>query len=119
MGNCIIDFFYALIGLLLQSCVKINSINERTTKDVNILFILKTYFRSDWVKIMMSFLCIFIEISILDFLEGLEKPINIFGYPSTLFVEGKYVMLPFVTFFSSTLVFAGKSKAEKIINSKS
>lgn len=118
MATYLIDFFFALIGLLVQSLIKIQSINNRTNKDVKIPLILNTYLREDYAKILISFLCIFLEIAALDILNNLPEPILILGFKSTLFVQGKHLMLPFVTFFSSTLVFIGKTKAEKFINTK-
>lgn len=114
----LIDFCYALIGLMVQSLIEIQSINNRTSRLAKVPFILKTYIREDFAKVFISFLCIFLEIAALDILNNLSEPVVILGLKSTLIVQGKHLMLPFVTFFSSTLVFAGKSKAEKFINTK-
>ena len=118
----LISFLFALIGLFIQSFVKITGINERTPKDVSIGTIIKNYVREDFAKIAISILCIFLEIEALKIVESVDKLI-LFGFDFTeykyVIVKGQNLMLPFVSFFSCTLVFLGKSKTEKFLKEKS
>ena len=114
-------FLFAFIGLLIQSCYKINGINERTPKEASISFIINTYLRADFAKIALSFLFIFLEIVGLDIYSKLSPdtylPFGLMEYQYAI-TKGANLVLPFVSFFSSTAILAGASKAEKLINAK-
>lgn len=116
------SFLFALIGLFIQSFVKITGINDRTPKDVSIGTIIKNYVREDFAKIGISILCIFLEIEALKVIESVDKLV-LFTFDFTeykyVIVKGQNLMLPFVSFFSCTLVFLGKSKTEKFLKAKS
>lgn len=117
-------FLYSLVGLAIQSFVKINAINDRTPEDVSFATIFKTYFRKDFPKIGMSVLSIIVVEAIV------HGYLNLRASGQTLDVPGASVGLEYkLTFFinaamavwgyvSGSFIMSFGSRAERYINKK-
>jgi hypothetical protein len=115
-------FLFGLLGLAIQSFVKINMINERTPDTVNFMGVFKQYFRQDFPKIGISVLAI---IAGLAFVHGY---LNLREAGGNLDVPGASAGLEYkLTFFLNIIlciwgyvcgsfVMAWGSKAERLIN---
>lgn len=119
------QFLSALLGLVVQAFVKMNGINDRTDPSVSVSVIAKQYFRRDFFKIGISFFCIFIEIMVVHMFTILEGQLvipfvnwDLYNWRIVI-VTGWPIILPFISFFSSTIVFLGKTATEKFFHEKS